>query len=174
MKQQYKILTMVLILIAFIQAGCRTTDTHSRTGKFRRGQPLVRRLACLYEKKPWLDKLDLAGDRDPEGIKFRVFLDPGTGKGVWMEGMFQVEMYQIDRNEKGEITRTLVSDWIYPSSAINRLNSKILGNGYYFLLRWHSKDIAGHEIELVTQFKDANGWIVRASTKRFAVPKYTM
>jgi len=165
---------VILICMVCILAGCRTPGTHSQTNKSRRGQPLVRRLACLYEKKPWLTNLDIAGDLDPEGIKFRAFLDPGTGKGVWLTGMFKIEMYKIDRNARGEYTRTLVSDWIYPSSKINRLHSKILGNGYHFLLRWHSKDLAGHEIELVTQFEDANGWIARASTKRFSIPKYPL
>jgi len=95
MKQQYKILAIGLTLIVFFQVGCRATGKHSRSNKGRRGQPLVRLLACLYEKKPWLNNLDIAGDRDPEGIKFRAFLDPGTGKGVWLKGMFKIEMYMI-------------------------------------------------------------------------------
>ena len=41
----------------------------------------IRRVVCVYDQRPWLN-LDRAADRDPEGVRFRVFLDPGTGRGV--------------------------------------------------------------------------------------------
>lgn len=168
------IFILSLVAATFAQTGCRSTGAQShRTTSSRRKQPIIQRIACLYDQRPWLTKLDLAGDRDPEGIKYRVFLDPGTGKGIWTDGEFVIKMYRLDRNKAGKIERTLVSDWIYPSNAMNTIKSKLLGQGYYLLLRWHSKDLAGHEIELVTQFTDSNGWVVRAGTKRFPIPKYS-
>ena len=58
----------------------------------------VRRVVCLYQQSPWIS-VDLAGDRDPEGIQFRVFLDAGLachdmecllyllGKGAKLTGL---------------------------------------------------------------------------------------
>ena len=167
------LITVCLIVSGLFLMGCRSTGTQGRPKHSKRGQPSIRRVACLYDQRPWLTKLDRAGDQDPEGIEYRVFLDPGTGKGVWIEGTLRIEMYQIERNQNGKIERTLVSDWVYPTSAFNTVRSRLLGKGYHLYLRWHSKDIAGHEIEIVTQFEDANGWIVRAGTKRFPIPKYS-
>ena len=53
------------------------------------------------------------------------------------------------------------------------IKSNLLGQGYHLFLRWHSKDLAGQEIEIVTQFTDSNDWVVRAGTKRFHIPKYS-
>ncbi len=168
------ILVISLAAITLAQTGCQSSRPQShRTTASRRKQPIIQRIACLYDQRPWLTKLDLAGDRDAEGIKYRVFLDPGTGKGIWTDGQFAIKMYRLDRTRDGKLQRTLVSDWNYPSSAINTIKSNLLGQGYHLFLRWHSKDLAGHEIELVTQFTDSNGWVVRAGTKRFPIPKIT-
>jgi len=163
-----------LVATLCLQTGCRSGGSLSSTASSSpRKQPIIQRIACLYDQRPWLTKLDQAGDRDPEGIKFRVFLDPGTGKGIWTDGEFKIEMYRLERNQQGNIDRTLVSDWIYPSSSMNTIKSNLLGKGYHVFLRWHSKSLAGQEVEIVTQFKDANGWVVRAGTKRFPIPKYS-
>ncbi len=136
-----------------------------------RGSP-IRHVISLYDQKPWLN-LDVAGDRDPEGIHYRVFLDAGSGRGVHRDGTFVIAMYQIDRKASGETERTLVSDWKYPTSSFLRIKSKLLGMGYHLRLRWASKKIAGHEIEVVTRYKDPDGNMVGAGTKRLRVPKYT-
>jgi len=133
----------------------------------------IQHVACLYDQHPWLN-LDTAGDRDPEGIWFRVFLDPGTGKGVAAEGTFHVELYVVDKDSEGKSTRTLASDWHYPSSEISRIGKPgMLGEGYVLQLRWAGKNIAGKEIELIVQFEDALGHVVRSGTKRLRVPKYS-
>ena len=138
------------------------------------GEVPIRQLACIYDLKPWLN-LDRAGDSDPEGLTYRVFLDTGRGKGVHREGTFHVEMYRIDRNtgEGGGVNRTLVSDWHYPTSKSTRFRSKLFGDGYVLKLRWASKDIAGSEIDVVTRYEAPNGEIVGAGTKRLMVPKYS-
>ncbi len=161
--------------LAVVLAGCSTGSTGVRTDradKRRSRQDRVRRVVCLYDQRPWLN-LDSAGDRDPEGVHYRLFLDEGAGSGVFRNGVFRVEMYRIDRKSTDEIERTLVSDWEYPTSALQRLKSNILGNGYHVRLRWAHKDLAGHEIEMITQFKDTNGYIIRSATKRLHVPKYS-
>lgn len=132
----------------------------------------VRRVVCLYDQRPWLN-LDAAGDRDPEGIHFRVFLDAGKGKGELRDGTLHVEMYRIDRESLDRIKRTLVSDWDLPTSGLTRVKSKILGMGYHLRLRWAEKETAGHEIEVITHFRDPDGKAVRSGTKRLHVPKYT-
>ena len=131
----------------------------------------IRHVACIYNQRPWLN-LDSAGDRDPEGIRFRIFLDPGTGKGVWRDGTFHIEMYEIKRMSDLRVERVLVSDWHYPTDAVTTVVSKMLGQGYHVRLRWASKDVAGHEVELITRFEDAEGRATRSGTKRFRVPKY--
>ena len=165
------------LTVATVIAGCQAgrggsgVRTQSSTARRSRQNPIVR-VVCLYDQKPWLN-LDAAGDRDPEGIHFRVFLDAGGGKGVFRDGVFHVEMYRIDRQSPGEIQRTLVSDWEYPTSSFQRVQSKVLGTGYHLRLRWATKDIAGTEIEVITQFRDVDGTVVRSDTKRARVPKYT-
>ena len=105
---------------------------------------------------------------------FVIELDPGTGRGVMAEGTFHIEMYQLGRSEDGELTRTLVSDWHYPTSDVHTIAKPgMLGDGYFLHLMWATKEIAGKEIEIITQFEDAQGHTVRSETKRFRVPKYT-
>lgn len=137
----------------------------------RHREDSVRRVVCLYDQRPWLNA-DAAGDRDPEGIQFRVFLDQDKDKGVLRDGTLHIEMYMIGRKEGGEVDRKLVSDWHYPTSQFNTVKANILGYGYHVQLRWARKETAGHEIELITNFEDADGRITRAGTKRLRVPKY--
>ncbi len=80
---------------------------------------------------------------------------------------------EIDRSPAGKIERTLVSDWHYPTGAFQTVEAKILGMGYHLRLRWAQKDIASHEIELITRFKGSDGSDVRSGTKRLRVPKYS-
>ena len=88
--------------------------------------------------------------------------------------MLHVELYQIDHGEDGKIVRTLVSDWHYPTSDVHRIAKPgMLGDGYFLHLVWARKDIAGHEIDLVTQFEDTFGNVARSGAKRLRVPKYS-
>lgn len=157
--------------------GCQTTG-HStgRTAALRpsspnRSRPIIYVFTLFYQR-PWLN-LDAAGDRDPEGIEYRVFLDPGTGKGVPRDGTFLIAMYHIDRSASGKVERKLVSDWKYPTSDFGEIDSPLLGRGYLVRLRWATKDIAGKEVEIVTRFENTDGSVISAGTKRLRVPKYT-
>jgi hypothetical protein len=157
-------------------AGCHST--HSRSGAAagphttRSAQgPHIRNVICLYDQKPWINA-DAAGDLDPEGVQYRVFLDAGGGKGVQRDGTIHVEMYRIGEDGNGKRMRTLVSDWHYPTSQYNRVSARILGLGYHVQLRWAKKDIAGSEVEVVTQFEDIDGNKTRGATKRLRVPKF--
>lgn len=148
--------------------------TASQTPRRKPADPgsVVRRVRCVYEDNPWLN-LDTAGDRDPEGIRFRVFLDTGNGRGVHRDGSFHVEMYQIDREATGDSARALVSEWHYATADVHRIKTPgMLGDGYYLHLCWTSKSIAGHDIEIVTRFEDEQGDAARSGTKRLRVPKY--
>ncbi len=171
-----KCIMLALCLVAVVvPGGCSAGRGGISSGQStpRRGrEQRIRRVVCLYDQKPWLN-IDAAGDRDPEGVRFRVFLDPGAGKGVLRDGTFHIEMYRIDRTPAGKIERTLASDWHYPTSAFQPVEAKILGMGYHLRLRWAEKDIAGHEIELITRFEGLDGSDVRSGTKRLRVPKYS-
>jgi len=136
------------------------------------GQPRVKNLICLFDQKPWLSA-DAAGDRDPEGIQYRVFLNAGVDKAVAREGTFHVEMYRLSRDENGKQKRELASDWHYPTSQFAQVSATLMGQGYYVRLRWAKKDIAGSEVEIVTQFEDPEGNITRGATTRLRVPKYS-
>lgn len=129
-------------------------------------------MVCLFDQHPWLN-MDAAGDRDPEGVRFRVFLDVDDARGVLREGTFHVEMYLIKRNGSGDAERELVSDWHYPAGQFNTVSAKILGKGYHVQLRWARKDLPGHEVEIIARFEDAQGRVTRAGTKRLRIPKYT-
>jgi len=171
-----------LLLLATLSAGCQTgtagrTEPSATARKSRvarratANHPRIRRVTCIYDHKPWLS-LDKSGDRDPEGIEFRVFLDPGTGRGVLNEGTLHVEMYQLSRPRPGEVERTLMSDWHYATGDITTIRSRVLGDGYLLKLRWANKSTAGQEVEFVTRFEGSNGFVARSSTKSFRVPKY--
>ena len=160
-----------LTAFALTAAGCRTADGTGPSSRRHSRASDIHGVRCLFDQKPWLNA-DTAGDRDPEGIRYRVFLDTGVGKGVLRDGTFYVEMYQVDRSPSGEIERTLVSDWRYPTSQFGTVAARILGKGYHLQLRWAKKDIAGHEIELITQYLDPDGNATRSATKRLRVPRY--
>ena len=168
----------VLVLPVGCQAPSRTDQsqagvTASRKRTRSQGPP-IRRVRCLYEQRPWLN-LDKAGDQDPEGMRYRIYLDPktGAGKGVHRDGMFHIELYRIDRVGEGKVERTLASDWHYPTSAVHKIAKPgMLGEGYFVHLMWADKDIAGHEIEIITWFEDPEGKKARSGTKRLRVPKY--
>ncbi|MBI3834273.1 MAG: hypothetical protein HY287_08090 [Planctomycetes bacterium] len=161
----------VLLAIASL-GGCRNGGEHSLFHSKRNAKRENVSVFCLYEAKCWLN-LDSAGDPDPEGIQYRVYLDPGTGRGAYREGTFHVEMYRIDSAERRDnAKRTLVSDWHYPTSEFRQLHSSILGDGYHLELRWGDKEIPGHDIEIITQFEDPHGNVTRSATKILRVPKY--
>ena len=161
-------------LILLVTSGCQSTRAGARqSGSDWRKPGVVRRVRCIYDQTPWLN-VDRSGDRDPEGVRYRVFLDTGQGKGVLRAGTFHTELYVVDRDEKGRLTRTLASDWHYPTSAFHTIaRPGALGNGYFVHLVWAHKDIAGHDIEIITQFEDPDGNIAKSGTKGLRVPKYS-
>ena len=158
------------VVVALIGGGCQRGGAGSPLRHRRSGD--IHGVRCLFDQKPWVNA-DAAGDPDPEGVRYRVFLDPGDGKCVLRDGSFHIELYQITRTPTGETERTLVSDWNYPTSEFGTILSKILGKGYHIQLRWAKKDIAGHEVEMITQYIDPDGNTTRSATKRLRVPKYS-
>lgn len=167
---------LIALLLAASVGGCRAwreerAQRKDKPSVRRHREAPVRRVVCLFDQRPWLNA-DAAGDRDPEGIQFRVFLDADDSKGVLREGTLHVELYLIERKDGGEITRNLASDWHYATQQFNTVKANILGMGYHVQLRWAKKDIAGHEIELTAKFEDSEGRVTRAGTKRLRVPNY--
>lgn len=172
---------MVLLAALLSAGGCRSLRDDSPTaapprdskvlgGRTASGPP-VRNVVCLFDQRPWLNA-DSAADRDPEGLQYRVFLDTGQGKGQWRDGTFHIELYQVGRDADGKATRTLVSDWHYPSSQFTQVQAGFTGQGYRLQLYWSKKDLAGSEVELVTSFEDPSGTTSRSDTKRLRIPKY--
>lgn len=166
-------------LLLVLHAGCQAPGGpfggyHGANANRRHhgNAPRIQRVVCLYDQKPWLN-LDKAGDRDPEGIRFRIFLDGGKSKGVLADGTFDIEMYRLDRKKDGNVDRFLASEWEYPTSKVNTIAKPgMLGEGYFVYLRWADKNLAGSEVELVTEFRSLDGNVVRAATKRLRIPKY--
>lgn len=132
----------------------------------------IRAVRCIFDQRPWLN-LDAAGDRDPEGIRYRVYLVDDSGKGVFVDGTLHVQMYSIERRPEAEVKRELFSDWHYPTDAVPRIAKPgMLGEGYFPHLRWTSKHISGREVEIVTSFESLDGRVTRSATKRLRIPKY--
>ena len=166
----------VMLSMALLSVGCRSTGGTDHSASLfhsrRSGPSDVVGVFCIFEARPWLN-LDAAGDPDPEGIQYRVFLDPGNGRGAFREGTFHIEMYRVDFGAKSEDSkRTLVSDWHYPTGDMPQMRSQFLGDGYHLHLRWGDKSIAGHDVEIITQFEDSRGNTIRSATKILRVPKY--
>jgi len=157
----------LMLAVCGCQSGRRTGGASGIFGK----EPPVRHVICLYDRRPWLSA-DAQGDRDPEGFRFRIYLDVGKKRGVYRDGTFHIDMYGVTRAEDGKKNRELISDWHYPASTFTRIRAKVLGDGYMVSLRWASKDIAGRDVEVVTTFEDAAGRKIHASTRRLRVPKY--
>jgi hypothetical protein len=126
----------------------------------------------MLDNRPWISA-DAGGDRDPEGLQYRVFLDTETGKGVLRDGTFHVQMYRLKREPGKEVERVLASDWHYPTSEFSTVSANILGDGYQVKLRWHGKgEIPGSEVEVITTYESPEGQTVRSGTRRLRVPKY--
>ncbi len=175
MPRHVNILLFVVLGLSAVLLGSGCQSASGKSKRMRGPRPTegqIRRVACLYDLKPWLN-LDQAGDLDPEGIHYHVFLDPGTGKGVLRDGTFHIEMYKVGRTPDGQWERTLVSDWHYPTTTFPTVTGKLLGQGYHIRLAWASKEPAGNEVELVTRYEDPRGNTVGSGTKRFRVPKHT-
>ena len=170
-----RIVLVMLGAAMLLTSGCQSTRTNGarRSPGDWRNQGVIRRVRCIFDRDPWLN-LDRAGDRDYEGFRYRVFLDAGQGLGVLREGTFHVELYLIDRDENGDVTRTLASDWHYSTSDFHTIAEPgMLGEGYFVHLAWGKKDIVGHQIEVITLFEDPDGKIARSGTKGLRVPKYS-
>jgi len=162
------------LTVLAVMTGCQASDSAKKAVHASQSVPLsdrVRRVVSLFDQKPWLN-LDVAGDRDPEGIHYRVFLDSGSNQGELRDGEFRVELYLINRTAEDKVERRLFSDYVLPTASIPQVKSQVLGLGYHLHLRWAEKEIAGHEIEVITAFKDAAGGITRSATKRLHVPRY--
>jgi hypothetical protein len=148
----------------------------SRQGDSQRGnlppKDRIRHVVCLFDSKPWLN-LDRAGDRDPEGLLYRVYLKTADDRGVLRDGRFDVEMYRIDRDAQGKETRTLAADWHYPTGAFDVIDrAGVLGQGYILKFSWRKDmDLPGSEIEIVTVFTDEYGNTARSSTYCLRIPK---
>lgn len=176
----------LLVLVAAGLLGltaCRSSDAARGTSgaaesrsrgarSARHADSPVRQVVCLYEQRPWLN-LDASGDRDPEGLRYRAFLDTGATRGELRDGKFHVELYVVERDATGAIARNMVSDWHFPTAEVNTVNSGLLGRGYHLQLRWATKEVAGKEIEIITVFEDSGGRKTRSGTKRLRVPRYT-
>jgi hypothetical protein len=164
------------VLVVTGAVGCQPAyDRTTRPAQQRRKLPpdkTVRHIQCLFDAKPWLN-LDSAGDRDPEGFRYRVYLRNTAGKSIYCDGRFDVEMYKIERAKGGEETRTLVSDWHYATSEFARIDRPgMLGVGYVVQFYWADKNLAGSEVEVITTFEDDYGHRVRSETYRLRIPKY--
>ena len=134
--------------------GCQSGQPAGSPGAARTqriSEPRVIAVRCLYDQRPWLN-LDKAGDRNPEGIRFRAFLDTGSGKGVLRDGTFHVEMYQVRWTSDDQVERKLISDWHYDTSDVHRIAKPgMLGDGYFLHLAWTDRSIPGSEVEIVTK-----------------------
>ena len=151
--------------------GCRTPQA-GREGRRGPAPEPVRRVICIYAEDLWLN-LDAAGDRDPEGVWYYVYLSTGSDPGVHRKGTFKIDMYRLERQADGTLKRTLECGWSYPTSEVSTIAKPgMMGDGYVLQLMWARKDTAGHDIELVTLFEDEFGRRVRAETKTLRVPKY--
>lgn len=148
-----------------------STSRPQPTRRVPEGDP-IRQVVCLFDQRPWLS-LDAAGDRDPEGLQFRIFLVDGNTRGVLRDGTLHIDMYRLRRLEDGSVDRQLSSDWHYPTSELTTVKSNMLGEGYSVKLRWAEKDVAGTEIEILARFESPAGDAVRSGTKRLRVPKYS-
>jgi len=171
-----------LCLVVAALAGCHGSGGRESTprntasrGLFRSEpkSPVIRAVRCVFDQRPWLN-LDTAGDRDPEGIRFRVFLVDKSDRGVLVDGTLHMEMYVLERQPTGEVARNLASDWHYSTGAIHTIAKPgMLGQGYYPHLAWKDKKVAGCEIEIIASFEEPGGNVTRSATKRLRVPKYT-
>jgi len=175
MNRHRRLLCALLFGVSLLaSAGCHSAGKGSTRGSSSgrgKSEP-IRNVVCLFDQKPWINA-DAQGDRDPEGIRYRVFLDDGKGKGVLRDGEFRIEMYEIGRDAtSGQMKRTLVSDWVYGTDKFRTVEAKVLGKGYHLALRWAKKGVVGREIELITLFEDPEGNIARSGTRRLRVPKY--
>jgi len=129
------------------------------------------RVVCFFPPNMW-KSFDSAGDRNPEGFAFVMYLISGkTGKGIYADGTFRVELYrygEADRN--GRRQRDLVFDTAAPMAQIARRSPTMLGEGYQPYVFWGDLQIYGDDIEVVVKYESPTGRTVSSETVHVKVP----
>jgi len=128
-------------------------------------------VVCFFPIDTW-KSFDRAGDRNPEGFAFVLYLlDCATGRGAYAGGLVHVHMYRINHDADGKKSRELVQDWTLDHDQLNARKPTRLGYGYQPFLSWGKNvDVLGEEVEIVVQYESPTGDVVQAQTVHRKVP----
>ena len=167
----------VLLLIVSMFAGCAGPSTSVKTVN-RHGLPAslvkndVYKVVCVFPQTMW-QSYDQAGDSNPEGFRFLVYLlSKSTRKGAYADGFLHVKMFRMDQMPDGRNERVLVQNWMVGTEELpRRESSKLTGYSYQPSLYWGDVDILGETVEIVVQYESLDGKTIQSQTKQVRVPR---
>lgn len=116
-----------------------------------------------------------ADDGRVGGIRTRVyFQSAATGKGVFVPGIIEIELFGRQRKPDGGYVRVPLHTWTFdPRSAEGFRIPKeaVPGFGYGFFLYWpESLDVAGQTVDLRISYRRLDGRYIRSTYKEYQVP----
>ena len=139
------------------------------------GPSEIMKVVCFYRPNPFMS-FDRAGDPDPEGFTFTLFLiSRHNTKGVLENGSLTVRMFRIDPRAPATERRTLVREWTVETGTLVQSTRPhpLFGMGYQPQFAWEkSDDVLGREIEVVAAFTTRDGRTIQSQTKALRVPAH--
>lgn len=127
-----------------------------------------------FSVSPWLSFSPDASGR-VNGISFSVYLeDASRPKGVFGTGTIVIQMYRLDKDDKGRELPELVQEWQYDAQKAVAFRAKketMLGWGYGFRLSWEpTLEVEGRQVAFVIKYVREDGRVVSSSRQVLEVP----
>lgn len=132
------------------------------------------RVNKFFSADPWMT-CDSDGSGRINGVRCTVYLEgAGRPKGVFGTGTIIVEMFRLERDEKGRETASPAYEWRMSSEEAYAWRAKeetMLGWGYGLRLLWDPKlDIEGCQVAFVVKYLREDGRTVSSSRQVMRVP----
>jgi len=160
--------------LLFWAAGCVEPTPDWRDPKAGPVKSNIVRVNKFFSVNPWLSFGEEAGGR-VNGVSFTVYLeDAEQPKGVFGNGVIVVEMYRLDRDEKGREVPVHLQTWELPPDKAYPWRAKQMtyfGWGYGLRLPWDKNlDLEGRLVAFVIKYIRDDGRVVTSSRKVLRVP----
>jgi hypothetical protein len=183
MRSSRFVATLILPALLLCTAGCeqpvtpvggRSTPPASPKPGDGPVESNIIRVNKFLSADPWLC-FNSDGSGRIDGFRITVYLEgAGKPKGVFGTGTIIVEMYRIDRDQRGRESAHPVHKWELPADQAYPWRAKEasgMGWGYGLRLQWSSDlDLAGRTVAFVVKYVREDGVVISSSRQVVKVP----